>query len=58
MREQLRNAIRVLERGDWYPADWLTLDEIKFLKSEYGDKLHKTTTMTLNGPRGMLYVCW
>ena len=58
MREQLKNAIRVLERGNWYPVDWLTLEEIKFLKSEYGGKLHKTTAMTTDGPRGMLYVCW
>jgi hypothetical protein len=58
MRENLKNAILVLERGDWFPVDWLTLEEIHWLKSEYGEKLHKTSTMTTNGPRGMLYVCW
>ena len=58
MSENLKNAIRVLERGDWYPVDRLTLEEIRWLKSEYGDKLHKTNAMTINGPRGMLYICW
>ena len=58
MREQMKKAIHTLERGDWFPVDWLTLEEIRWLKSEYGDKLHKTSVMTLNGPRAMLYVCW
>lgn len=58
MSEKLRNAIIVLERGDWFPVDWLTLEEIRWLKSEYGEKLHKTNAVTINGPRAMLYVCW
>lgn len=55
---QLKKAIPVLERGDHFPVDWLSLDEIRWLKSEYGDKLCKTNVMTDKGPRGMLYVCW
>jgi hypothetical protein len=58
MRKELRDAICVLERGDWFPVEWLTLDELRWLKSEYGDKLHKTNVRTISGPRAMLYVCW
>jgi hypothetical protein len=56
--KNLKKAILVLERGDRYPVNWLSLEEIRWLKSEYGDKLHKTSVMTTNGPRSVLYVCW
>ena len=58
MSENLKNAIRAIERGEWYPVDLLNLEEIRWLKYEYGDKLQKTSAATANGPRGMLYICW
>ena len=54
----LKNAIVKLESGEWCPVDGLTLEEIRWLKSEYGEKLHKINAVTINGPRAMLYVCW
>jgi len=58
MSENLKSAIHALERGDWYPVDRLTLEEVRWLKSEYGDKLHKTSAATATGPRGMLCIYW
>lgn len=56
--DPLKSAIDTLERGDWCPLDGLTLEEIRWLKSEYGDKLHKINAVTATGPRAMLYVSW
>ena len=58
MREIMRNAIILLERGEWCPVDGLTLEEIRWLKTAYGETLHKINAVTASGPRAMLYVSW